>query len=57
MSEPAKQTKEKLDKSFPASLRRIAEAWRAAEMWDAPTAAKALDDEAELLDPKPEPKS
>lgn len=41
----------KLDKSFPASLRRIADAIVTAPVWDGLTAAKALLDEANLLDP------
>jgi hypothetical protein len=58
-SEPAKpavaqQPREEkpLDKSFVGSLDRIARAWRKAGVWDGPTAAKALEDEADLLEPK-----
>jgi hypothetical protein len=41
-----------VDKSLAGSLDRIAKAWRKAGVWDGPTAAKALENEADLLEPK-----
>jgi hypothetical protein len=47
-----KHEEKPLDKSFVGSLARIAAAWRKAPVWDSPTAAKALENEADLLEPK-----
>lgn len=44
--------KEKVDKSFPGSLRRLAAAFRAASVWDNLKAAAEFEAEADLLDPK-----
>jgi hypothetical protein len=43
---------ENIDKSTAGSLRRIAQALRAAPAFDTPTAATALETEADFLDPK-----
>lgn len=48
----AKPEEKQVDKSFVASLDRISKAWRKAGVWDGPTAAKALENEADLLEPK-----
>ena len=49
-----KEPEKKLDTSFVASLRRIAKAFRAVPAWDNSNAAKALEHEADLLDPSSE---
>jgi hypothetical protein len=50
----AEAPEEKLDTSYPGSLRRVADAIREAIAWDQPTAADILDEEADLLDPPAE---
>jgi hypothetical protein len=45
---------EEHDMSRAGSFRRLADVFRASSAWDIPTAADALDNEADLLDPPPE---
>jgi len=48
------ESEEKLDMSPAGSLRRIADAFRESAIWDPPTAADILDEEADVLDPPKE---
>jgi hypothetical protein len=45
---------EEEDMSRAGSFRRLADVFRASAAWDIPTAADALDEEADLLDPPKE---
>lgn len=45
---------EEHDMSRAGSFRRLADVFRASSAWDIPTAADALDEEADLLDPPKE---